>query len=369
MDSGILIIVVVVIAALAAGGFMLWRRRSMGVETADVAVGTLAERGDILASTSPEGAPLSPIAQSELQNSDALAILEVTDGPEVLVNGYSIGKRIEVRKKRITIGRNPRQVDYQMYSLDQPSSVSRLHCTIEFHDALRCFFITDEGSSSGTKVEGRALTPYKQHSLKNGDVIELGLLEKQGALLRFSSVFNPPERLSVEAGTEVKDTIRQPIDALNAARAVTQAVHRDIFISYSRRDREKMHVIRDGLVAQGLSVWSDEALEPGTPSWRRDVQLAIEGAGCILAILSPDAKDSEWVNEELGYAKIRKLRTFTVLVRGDESNSIPLGLTGIQWIDMRSDYQAEIEDLVHQSALDQLVTVINEYLGKGQNSP
>ena len=55
----------------------------------------------------------------------------------------------------------------------------------------------------------------------------------------------------------------------------------------------------------------------------------VKGAGCVIAILSPDAKDSEWVNEELGYAKIRKLRIFTVLARGDESNALPLGLTGV----------------------------------------
>jgi pSer/pThr/pTyr-binding forkhead associated (FHA) protein len=367
MDAGIIIIVLVVVGLAGVGGFMVWRRQQNPADTS-TGINTLAEKRDV-AAQHPGGNPLPGISQTELQNTDALAVLEMADGPEILVNGQSVGKRIEVRKKRITIGRNPRQVDYQIYSLDQPSSVSRLHCTIEFHDALRCFFITDEGSSSGTKVDGRPVTPYKQHSLKNGDMIELGLIEKQGALLRFSSVFNPPERLSVEAGTEVKDTIRQPIDMLNAARGATQPVHRDIFISYSRRDREKMHVIRDGLVAQGLSVWSDEALEPGSPSWRHDVQLAIEGAGCIVALLSPDAKESEWVNEELGYAKIRKLRIFTVVVRGDESNAIPLGLTGVQWIDMRSDYQAEIEDLVHHSAIEQLVTAINEHLGKGQDSP
>jgi pSer/pThr/pTyr-binding forkhead associated (FHA) protein len=363
MDSGLIIIVLVIVALAAGGGFMVWRRRSSG---ADETLNTLAEKSDLNA-PHPPGTSLPAISQSELQDTDALAVLEVADGPEILVNGFSVGKRVEIRKKRITIGRNTRQVDYQIYSLDQPSSVSRLHCTIEFHDALRCFFIIDEGSSSGTKVDGRPLTPYKQHSLKNGDMIELGLIEKQGAMLRFSSVFNPPERLSVEAGTEVKDTIRQPIDALNAARAATQPVQRDIFISYSRRDREKMHVIREGLIGQGLSVWSDEALEPGTPSWRQDVQLAIESAGCVVAVLSPDAKNSEWVNEELGYAKIRKLRIFTVLARGDESNALPLGLTGVQWIDMRSDYQTEIEDLVHQAAMEQLVAAITEHLGKGPN--
>ncbi len=365
MDVGIIVIVVTLV--LAAGvGWYFWRGRKHGIST-DEGMRTLAERRDAGSAASiAESVPAS--ATAEPPKGDAMASLEVVEGPDIFANGVSLGKHIDIHSKRITIGRNGRQVDYQIYSLDQPSSVSRLHCTIEFHEALKCFFITDEGSSSGTKVDGRALTPYKQHSLKNDDLIELGLVEKQGAALRFHSPYNPPERLSVEAGTEVKDTIRQSISELNAARAATQPARRDIFLSYSRRDREKMRVLREGLVAQGFSVWSDEVLEPGSPSWRRDVQQAIEGAGCIVAVLSPEAKESEWVGEELGYAKIRKLRIFTVLVRGDESNAIPFGLTGVQWIDMRSDYQAGIEELVHDSALKQLVTAVHEHLGKGSDN-
>ena len=35
---------------------------------------------------------------------------------------------------------------------------------------------------------------------------------------------------------------------------------------------------------------------------------------------------------------------------------------------MRSEYQAEIEELVHQSAMEQLVTAIMDYLGKEPNT-
>jgi hypothetical protein len=118
------------------------------------------------------------------------------------------------------------------------------------------------------------------------------------------------------------------------------------------------------LDAAGFTVWSDENLEPGSPSWKHDVQQAIEGAGSVVAILSPDAKDSEWVSEELNYARIHKLRVFTVLARGDESNAIPFGLTGIQWVDMRADYDEGIKEIMQQTALDQLVTAVREHLGR-----
>ena len=81
-------------------------------------------------------------------------------------------------------------------------------------------------------------------------------------------------------------------------------------------------------------------------------------------VLSPDAKDSEWVSEELNYARIHKLRVFTVLVRGDESNAIPFGLTGVQWVDMRADYDEGMKEIMQQTALDQLVTAVREHLGR-----
>ncbi|MEZ4671397.1 MAG: TIR domain-containing protein [Anaerolineae bacterium] len=291
-----------------------------------------------------------------------LAVLEILQGPDAYINGVHVGKQVEIRDKWVSVGRNPRQATIQLYNIDETSSVSRLHCTLELHEALKCFFITDEGSSSGTKVAGRSITANKPHSLKDGDTIELGMMDKQGAILRFHTNLNPPERISVESNIDPKTTIRQNLASLSPKS--TEPVRQDVFISYSRKDREQMHLIRAGLTAAKLTVWSDEILEPGTPHWRQDVQLAIEGAGCLVAILSPDAKSSEWVGEELNYARIRKLRIFTVLIRGDESNAIPFGLTGVQWIDMRSDYEQEITPLVQQSAIQQLVIAVQEHLGK-----
>jgi hypothetical protein len=55
---------------------------------------------------------------------------------------------------------------------------------------------------------------------------------------------------------------------------------------------------------------------------------------------------------------------FTVLVRGDESNAVPFGLTGVQWIDMRMDYDEGMKELMQQSALAQITAAVREYLGK-----
>lgn len=373
MDLGVVLLVLIALIILAVVVVMARRRAAVGHPLFATTIvpdeETVAEK-NIVQTTGldpnkvpePVSVPPSPLL---LLNEGVLAVLEIVQGPDALVNGARVGKQVEIRDKWVSVGRNPRQATIQLYNVDETSSVSRLHCTLELHDALKCFFITDEGSSSGTKVAGRTITPNKPHSLKDGDTIELGMMDKQGAVLRFHTNLNPPERISVEPATDPKTTIRQSIATyMSSASKSTEPIRYDVFVSYSRKDRDNMHLIRAALLTSGLTVWSDESLEPGTPHWKQDVQLAIEGAGCVVAILSPDAKTSEWVGEELSYARIRKLRIFTVLVRGDESNAIPFGLTGVQWIDMRSDYQQEITPLVQQAAVQQLVLAVQEHLGK-----
>src|SRR5262249_9184032 len=92
-----------------------------------------------------------------------------------------------------------------------------------------------------------------------------------------------------------------------------------VFLSYPREDTAMMERIRDDLRSKGLTVWTDENLKPGTSSWKDAIEKAIENAGCVVVILSPDAKQSEWVKKEIDYAvEVCDLRIFPVLVRGDK---------------------------------------------------
>ncbi len=125
-----------------------------------------------------------------------------------------------------------------------------------------------------------------------------------------------------------------------------------IFLSYCREDAAIMRRLRDDLRAAGLAVWSDESLDPGTTSWQSAVGQAIEGAGAFVIILSPDAKQSRWVERELTYADARKVRLFPVLARGDESTAVPLRLINAQWTDIRTerDYVEGVRQLIHAIA-------------------
>jgi len=362
MDSAPIVLGIIVVVLLVGAALFWWRSKSTP-RAANVETLTVSEKPSPVTEDTPNPNALTapmPLPLSQV-SPGVMAALDIEQGSDAFVNGVNVGRHVEIRDERVTIGRSPKQASIQLYNVDQVSSVSRLHCTLEFHKSLRCFMITDEGSSSGTKVAGKTIAPHKAHSLKDGDIIELGIMEQEGAVLRFRTTYDAPtDRLSIEPLFEPKDTIRKNM----AVGRGTSPLNQDVFISYSRRDRSVMRIVRDALTSAGFTVWSDESLEPGSPSWKNDVQQAIEGAGCVVAILSPDAKDSEWVSEELNYARIHKRRVFTVLVRGDESNAVPFGLTGVQWVDMRMDYDEGMKELMQQSALAQITAVVREYLGK-----
>lgn len=112
-----------------------------------------------------------------------------------------------------------------------------------------------------------------------------------------------------------------------------------IFLSYSRKDSEIMQRVRGDFLAAGLTVWTDEGIEPGTRSWKKAIEEAIIGAECLVCVLSPDAKASPWVQAELDHAELHDKPIFLILGRGDERNSIPFGFAAFQWVDVRVDEQ------------------------------
>lgn len=109
-----------------------------------------------------------------------------------------------------------------------------------------------------------------------------------------------------------------------------------------------MRQVRDSLVADGLPVWTDETLFPGTRSWRKEIEKALEDADCLVVILSPGSKSSEWVTAEMDYAEAHDKRIFPVLAAGDKKTAIPFGYITAQWVDIRnkSQYEPEIQKLI-----------------------
>jgi len=119
-----------------------------------------------------------------------------------------------------------------------------------------------------------------------------------------------------------------------------------VFISYSRRDDAEMRSIVKFLRKQGINAWVDnEKLVPGTPIWESEIEKAIKGASAAVVILSPDAKESVWVLNELTLVDEYKKRIFPVLVRGDFRDSVPFRLATRQFVDLRNNDQVGLNAL------------------------
>lgn len=76
-----------------------------------------------------------------------------------------------------------------------------------------------------------------------------------------------------------------------------------VFISYSRKDLTFIERLAADLKDSGFEVWYDLSNLEGGSRWNRVIEQAIEDSQYVVVVLSPDSIASEWVDDEVGYAK------------------------------------------------------------------
>jgi hypothetical protein len=111
-----------------------------------------------------------------------------------------------------------------------------------------------------------------------------------------------------------------------------------VFISY-RRDNainqswaERVH---ERLAAAGFDIWRDEkGIEPGQ-RWSQVIPPALDEAAIVLCVISASLLQSDWVDDELNYARQRKL--LVVPLQVEEDYQPPFHLTGVQKLDLHKD--------------------------------
>ena len=72
-------------------------------------------------------------------------------------------------KDRFTIGKSKINADY---SIENNSAISRTHCEIVRKNGVS--YLKDLGSTNGTFIEGKRITPNEEVLLKNGIVVRMG---------------------------------------------------------------------------------------------------------------------------------------------------------------------------------------------------
>lgn len=76
----------------------------------------------------------------------------------------------------------------------------------------------------------------------------------------------------------------------------------DVFVSYSRRDKEFVEKLVSGLAQDGREIWVDWQDIPRAADWLNEIDKGIENSPSFIFVVSKNSLSSEICNHELDYA-------------------------------------------------------------------
>ena len=110
----------------------------------------------------------------------------------------------------------------------------------------------------------------------------------------------------------------------------------DLFVSYSRKDKEFVRHLVDGLVEREKEVWVDwEDIAP-TAEWMSEIELGIDASDSFAFVISPDSLTSGTCARELERARTQGKRIVPLLHREPNGAGVPAELATRNWIYFRS---------------------------------
>lgn len=107
----------------------------------------------------------------------------------------------------------------------------------------------------------------------------------------------------------------------------------EIFVSYSRDDRDRIAGLVSGLIDIGWSVFFDADIKPGE-TFRQRIQEELEQALVVIVVWSKSSVVSPWVCDEADYARTSGRRLLPLRI---EPVQPPLGLRQFHALDFASD--------------------------------
>jgi hypothetical protein len=144
--------------------------------------------------------------------------------------------------------------------------------------------------------------------------------------LRARRVIREQRALIAEAQTE--------LDALPGAAVAPAAVEPGtgghVFISYSHDDGGYAHRLEAALKERGFAVWIDDRIDYGT-QWPRVIEESLDACAALILLMSPRAKGSNWVQNELARAQDKGKPILPLLLEGDNW----LAVQATQYVDVR----------------------------------
>lgn len=89
----------------------------------------------------------------------------------------------------------------------------------------------------------------------------------------------------------------------------------DVFISYSRRDKEFVFILQNALKAQNRETWVDWKDIPLSADWWAEIEAGIEATNTFVFVISPDSVVSKVCNQEIEHAVKNNKRLVPIVRR------------------------------------------------------
>jgi hypothetical protein len=109
--------------------------------------------------------------------------------------------------------------------------------------------------------------------------------------------------------------ISHPSSFCYVPHAILERSMADIFISYSRKDKEFVRTLHQALSQSQRSTWVDWEDIPVTAEWWKEIEAGIEGADTLIFVISPDSVASKVCYQEVEHAARCNKRLFPIVRR------------------------------------------------------
>src|SRR5438093_2296601 len=152
----------------------------------------------------------------------------------------------------------------------------------------------------------------------------------------------------------------------------------EVFISYSRKDKEFVRRLDEELKRRGREAWVDwEGIPPGD-TWEKTIYGAIESTDTFVFVLTPDSVASEICGKEIAHAASNNKRLVPIVHRDVAADMVPKSLRELNWIFFRDsdDFEEATDKLIRALDTDlnwvrahtRLLTRAIEWNANGRNN-
>ncbi|NJN21102.1 MAG: TIR domain-containing protein [Leptolyngbya sp. RL_3_1] len=135
----------------------------------------------------------------------------------------------------------------------------------------------------------------------------------------------------------------------------------NVFVSYSRRNKQFVERLHAALEATRRQVWVDWENIPLASDWWREIELGIELADTFIFVLSPDSVQSKVCRQEIDHAVKHNKRLVPLVYEDVAPSQVHPELARLNWIFLRQDddFEANFPGLL--TALDQNIDYVRTH--------